>query len=342
MENREPETEGSAEMVGISVVIPAYNAGMTLAACLDALFHQTVSAEQYEVIVVDDGSSDNTSEVARRFPVRYFFQTNRGPATARNQGANEAEGDILLFTDSDCVPAPDWVEQMTKPFEDASVAAVKGAYRTRQRSFAARFAQIEFEDRYDRLRSAGTIDLIGTYSAGFRKEVFLRMGGFDRAFPSANNEDVDFSYRLSSAGYRMIFNPEAIVHHDHAATIGEYLRVKFWRAYWRMYVYRRYPRKAVQDSYTPAVLKLQTMSMSVAYFFLVLSPLFPITLRAVLVCFLVVFASAIPFSIYAFNKDRLVGFFSWGIVFLRAAVFAAGSLWGIAGSVLSPMADSRQ
>ena len=143
----------TAEKVAVrySVVIPAYNAGRTLPDTLAALRNQSVPPEDYEVIVVDDGSTDETPSVVRRLGAKCITQPNRGPAAARNRGVRAARGEFVLFTDADCVPERDWIRQMTLPFRNQRTAGVKGAYRTRQTEPAARFAQAEFEDRYDLL-----------------------------------------------------------------------------------------------------------------------------------------------------------------------------------------------
>src|SRR5438270_189444 len=84
-----------------------------------------------------------------------------------------------------------------------------------------------------------------TYPAAFRRAAFLAAGGFDERFPTANNEDVELSYRLAAQGARLVFAPTARVYHTHPATLGRYLRVKFGRGYWRTLVYRMYPGKAL-------------------------------------------------------------------------------------------------
>ena len=254
-----------------SVIVPAFNAEMTLSFCLEALCEQSVPKEDYEVIVVDDGSSDDTSKIAKQFNVKCIYQPNRGPAAARNRGADEAKGAIILFTDADCIPAQNWIYEMTLTFDDPVVVAVKGAYKTDQTQLIARFAQAEFEDRYDRLLRHASIDMIDTYSAAFKKDVFLQIGGFDERFSVANNEDTELSYRLAAAGHQMVFNPKAIVYHTHPDTLMRYLKVKFWRGYWRMVVYRRYPDKAMKDSYTPGVLKIQVILIPLSILLLLLS-----------------------------------------------------------------------
>jgi cellulose synthase/poly-beta-1,6-N-acetylglucosamine synthase-like glycosyltransferase len=322
------------EYIDASVIIPAYNAGRTLSSCLEALHNQSVPRKDYEIIVVDDGSTDGTARIARRFNVEYLFQANQGPATARNRGASASRGSIILFTDSDCVPDHNWIQEMVRPFDDPDIVGVKGAYRTTQTELAARFAQAEFEDRYDLLERYPSIDMIDTYSAAFRKEVFLKIGGFDQNFPVANNEDTDLSYRLATAGYKLAFNPEAFVYHSHPDTFIKYLKLKFWRGYWRMIVYRRYPDKAVKDSYTPAIIKIQTMLMalSIPLFFLSL-----ITVNFLYLAFLlwaVIMVSAIPISIKIFKKDMSIGIISPVIILLRSFVFAIGSVLGIIRSIL--------
>ena len=316
-----------------SVIIPAYNAEQTLGSCLEGLGNQSASSERYEVIVVDDGSVDRSAEVAKRYPVRYLHQSNRGPACARNAGVREASGDVLLFTDADCVPDHEWIVEMLKPFENAEVSGVKGAYRTRQREMAARFAQAEFEDRYDLLLKSPSIDMVDTYSAGFRREVFLEAGGFDESFPVANNEDTDLSYRLVTAGHRLVFAPDALVYHLHPASLTRYLRIKFWRGYWRLVVYRRYPQKAVKDSYTPAVIKIQTLLMALSFALVPIACLRPWFALAPLLLWCLILFSSLPFAAKAFRKDPAVGLLAPLVVWMRAAVFAAGSLSGVAGTL---------
>jgi GT2 family glycosyltransferase len=239
----------------ISVIIPVYNGGRTLPACLRALQCQTCPPDQ--IIVVDDGSTDDTVAVATTFGVTALSQSNAGPAAARNRGAQAAEGDILLFTDADCAPAPDWVERMAAPFADTTVAGTKGEYRTHQQGLIPRFVQQEYQDRYDRMAGQPQIDFVDTYSAGYRRDLFLAAGGFDTLFPTASVEDQEFSFRLAERGYRLVYVPGAIVYHQHDPTLGEYIRRKFWIGFWKALVTRRHPARLVRDSHTPQILKAQ-------------------------------------------------------------------------------------
>ena len=84
-------------MPDLSVIVPAWNAEKTLALCLEGLMRQTLALDCYEIIVVDDGSTDQTAEIARRFPIVYHYQENQGPATARNVGVSLAEGDLIFL-----------------------------------------------------------------------------------------------------------------------------------------------------------------------------------------------------------------------------------------------------
>ena len=248
------------DRVRVSVIIPVYNGAAALPASLCALQRQTCPPD--EVIVVDDGSTDGSADVARGFGVCVISQRNAGPAAARNRGATVAQGDILLFTDADCVPAPDWVERMVIAFTDPAVAGAKGTYRTCQRELVARFVQAEYEDRYARMRLLQTIDFVDTYSAGYRRDVFLSSGGFDTSFPTASVEDQEFSFRLAEAGHRLVFVPDAQVFHTHDRTLGEYARRKFWIGYWKVRVVREHPDKLVRDSHTPQVLKVQILLLA--------------------------------------------------------------------------------
>ncbi len=314
-----------------SVIVPAYNASKTIEACLNALIHQSVHTMDYEVIVVDDGSTDTTGDIIKIFPVKYFRQESRGPATARNRGAQEAQGEIILFTDADCIPQYTWIEEMIKPFNDREIIAVKGAYKTSQKSLTARFAQMEFEERFEMLKKADSIDMVDTYSAAFRIGIFWKAGGFDESFPVANNEDTDLSYKLSKLRYKMVFNPKAIVYHlNHPDSLKRYVRLKFWRGYWRMVVYKRYPDKMFKDTYTPQTLKLQIVSLLFTILCLPFLWLFPrIVFYPFIVSIMVYCLSILPFALSSVKKDLLIGVLSPFFISVRAASIGFGIIHGI-------------
>jgi cellulose synthase/poly-beta-1,6-N-acetylglucosamine synthase-like glycosyltransferase len=313
----------------ISIIIPAYNAEKTIAQCIHSLLHQTEPQENYEIIVVNDGSTDRTEELLKSLGIKYCSQINQGPAAARNKGVALAQGDIILFTDSDCVAERNWIREMTAPFKNPKIAGVKGRYQSTQKGIIPRFVQLEFEERYRLLEKYNYIDFVDTYSAGFRKEVFLAVGGFDPSFPQANNEDVDLSYRLAQKGYTMVYNPKAIIYHQHPKTLSNYLRIKFWRGYWRLMVYQRYPKKALKDTYTPFSLKAQIA----LFYLLILSIPIPIFITGTYPLPPLIFASflitTLPFSYAALIKDPLVAILSPFLIFLRAAAIGLGSLKAI-------------
>jgi cellulose synthase/poly-beta-1,6-N-acetylglucosamine synthase-like glycosyltransferase len=248
--------------MNISVIVPAYQAAVVLPNCLGALQHQTIDRSQYEIIVVDDGSTDGTADVAeqalRNFPaVQVIRAEHGGPAHARNLGARSAQGDLLLFTDADCEPAQDWIEHFARAFVEPSISGAKGTYATRQRSFIARFVQQEYQERYDHTRRQAAIDFIDTYSAAYRRSAFTDNDGFDVSFSTASVEDQEFSFRLVEHGYHLVFVPEAKVYHRHNTTLTRYFRRKYNIGYWKMYLLERHPGKAVRDSHTPQLVKVQ-------------------------------------------------------------------------------------
>ncbi len=260
-----PAPAGEAAPLLCSVIIPVYNGAGFLSRALDALAAQTLAPASFEIILVDDGSTDDTAQVIRNwqrahpaYVVRVLTQRNSGQGAARNYGAREARAPILLFTDADCVPVPGWAAAFLEAIRgpDAPDAAM-GSYISTQRWPAPRFAQLEFEERYARMAGQGAIDLIATYSAAYKRDVFLAAGGFDAHL--AENEDVDFSYRLSKAGRRLVFAPQAQVAHEHDPSWVDYAATKMGRGFWRTVVYKRHPGKAGRDSYTPQMLKLQVL-----------------------------------------------------------------------------------
>ena len=316
------------EKMKASVIIPAYNAESTIGECLKALEKQ--SFKDFEVIVVDDGSKDRTGEAAKGFKgVKVFSQKNAGPAKARNLGAKNAKGEIIIFTDSDCIPERKWVEEMLKPMEDSEVVGVQGTYKTSQKEIVARLIQLEIEQRHEKMAKKKYIDFMGTYSAGYRRKIFLELGGFDESYPIASGEDAEFSFRVNEAGYKMIFNIAAVVWHKHPDNFWKYLKIKFNRAFWRMKVYKDHKGKMMKDSYTSQSIKVQIFLGLVFILSLAILPfsqnatvgVLPIASLSLLII------TTLPFAVWAVRRDFIVGFLSPPIILLRTAAFGLGIVW---------------
>lgn len=321
-----PDRENSPKIT-VSVIIPVRNGMVEIGSCLRALEGQSVPRETYELIVVDDGSTDGTPGAADREGVILLTQEPRGPAVARNYGARVAQGEILLFTDADCEPAHDWIEQMSEPFTDPEVMGVKGAYWSRQRSLTARFVQHEYETKYRRMARYESIDFVDTYSAGFRKEIFWFVGGFDESYPVACVEDQELSFRLAETGAKMVFQAKARVFHQHAATPLSYMRKKYKIAYWKAKLLQRHPGKAVHDTHTPQTLKLEMAVVNLSVLGLVIAVVtaWPWAFYGPFWFFL---GLSMPSALRNFQRDPTVGMATPIYLYLRSLALTLGLLTG--------------
>ncbi len=312
-----------------SIIIPCYNSENTIKECIDSIILDSQNTHHnVEIIAVDDGSNDSTRDILRSYKdVKYIYIENMGPATARNRGAETARGEILLFTDSDCIVQPGWIDQMLIPFlENRHISAVKGAYRTHQEEITAQFCQLEFQERYRFLERQKFIDFVDTYSAAFKKDTFWEIGGFNESFPYPNNEDVDLSYRMASYSKLMVFNPKAVVIHKHKTKAIDYFKLKFSRAFWRMVVYSKYPEKIIRDSYTPYSLKIQMILLDVMILSLILSPFIKHAFSISIAAFGFFILSCIPFSVTGLKNSFSLFLVSFPMLFLRALALNLGIL----------------
>ncbi len=311
----------------ISVVIPMYNGEKFVTHCLEALANQTRPPD--EVIVVDDGSIDQSAALAETKSVRVLHQKRMGPGSARNLGIGAASGEWILFTDIDCEPHPSWVMEMANSLTDPEISGVKGAYATRQAGIVPRLVQVEFEERYDLMERSSLIDFIDTYSAGFRRDVLVKMNGFNPAL--IKNEDVDLSYRLARAGKKLLFNRKAIVFHHHPESWTAYFSAKVKKAYWRTVVYRLHPGKAIKDSYTPQILKVQILLALLAPVMLIAALRWAIFGWIALVFWGGLLVSAIPFMRRAQRVDMELAPWAMWFIIVRSYAFAIGVIAGVVG-----------
>lgn len=204
----------SAMSVEISVVIPTYNMEAFLGACLEGLRQQGMAAERFEIVIVDDGSTDGTPALIEQTrttwaqdrqthpEIRLIQQANSGPGAARNNGIASARGGIIALLDSDCVPDPGWLAGMTEPLlADAQLAGVEGQT----------VPLGEVTNLFDHVVENRDGGHYFTCNMAYRKSILLAVGGLDENLRWC--EDIDLAYRVKKLG-DIHFNPQAVIRHQ--------------------------------------------------------------------------------------------------------------------------------
>ncbi len=216
----------------VSIVIPVKDRADDLRTCLSSLQELDYPQDRLEVIVVDDGSTDATPQVARAFGALVVpsGEVGGGPALARNCGAALAEGEILAFIDSDCTAAPDWLSDLLPAFADEKLAAIGGWVDGMHQGTAL--------DRYEAVMSSlnlGRREMLGGVGEDtfylpscnllVRKAAFRAAGGFNTELQVG--EDVDLTWRLRDGGWKIQYLPRGTVFHAHRSKLWPFMRRRF-------------------------------------------------------------------------------------------------------------------
>jgi glycosyltransferase involved in cell wall biosynthesis len=202
----------------VSIIVCSYNGAKTLEPCLESLGQ--IDYPNYEIILIDDGSTDNTREIAARFPdVRYVYQTNHGLSHARNHGAAIAKGEIFAYTDSDCMADPDWLYYLISTLLSGDYAGVGGPNVSppAQNWVQACVAAAPGGPSHVLLTDTVAEHIPGCNMAWYRW-AFENVGGFDPEYHKAG-DDVDFCWRVQQSGHAIAFSPTAVVWHYRRFTL---------------------------------------------------------------------------------------------------------------------------
>lgn len=242
----------------VTIAICTFNGERGIGACLQSLNQQDYPRDRFSVIVVDDGCTDNTVAIAKKFGARVISHVrNLGVQHARNTALRAATGSILVYLDDDCVASEQWLKELVAPFADKSVVAVGGRVVAHKRErLAERFMEatgygnpepivhvpgnarnplrrfgVYLANMYrpsTRITKPIEAQAIYTANGAYRLASLHAIGGFDSTLHS--NEDSDVAARLRVAGGRLMYAPGAVVSHRHHKRIWHVIRQTFYRS----------------------------------------------------------------------------------------------------------------
>lgn len=221
-------------MKQVSVYIPSYNGARCLSECIEAVLRQAYPVD--EIIVVDDGSTDKTKEIASKFQVKLIrHEYNRGIAAARNSAILKAKNDFIASVDADCLLEPNWLFECMKNFDNPNVAAVGGKLIGKNsEGLADRWREVHLKHHWGDKRRINPIFLSGS-NLVIRKEILKQIGFYNEKRFKKNYEDVDMSLRLKDKGYNLIYESNAIANHVKKDTLGSILKT-YWN--WQFHDYK--------------------------------------------------------------------------------------------------------
>jgi len=236
------ELPALAEYPKVSIVVCAYNAESTMEACLSSLLALRYPA--YEVVVVDDGSTDRTGAIADGYEgIHVIHQKNLGLSAARNVGLAASTGEIVAYTDSDCVADPDWLHYLVATFLSSGLPAVGGPnLPPPEDSRVASCVAASPGGPLHVLLDDEEAEHIPGCNMAFRREALEEIGGFDPIYRAAG-DDVDVCWRLQARGHRIGFSPAAMVWHFRRNTVGAYFKQQRGYGKAEALLYFRHPHR---------------------------------------------------------------------------------------------------
>ena len=217
----------------VSVIVPVRNGEHTIQPLLESLQKLDYDRNKVEVIVVDGNSTDKTREIVKKYPVKLVTEKRIGLNLARNIGIKSSNGEIIAFTDSDCIVPPDWITRIVENFKDSKVSCVGGSAKAFDSDFVSQYADnsiVRLMPFFTKREELEKVKPFFRHPAGcnmaFRRKVAEEVGYFDERIQFGFDE-VEFADRVCRAGYKMILDPKVTVWHKHRSTLGEFLKQNF-------------------------------------------------------------------------------------------------------------------
>jgi len=207
----------------VSIIIPAKDEGEHIRSCLDSIFRLDFPPSRFEVLVVDNGSVDDTKVIASQYPVKIFDFPGARIGAVRNKGAKEAQGEVLAYVDADCIVPPCWISTALDNLAQEDVAAVGGLAIYREHpNWLERAWALKKEVKRSEVKSLATGSFV------VKRDVFQKVGGFKEGIVAG--EDTEISRSIGEAGFKLILEPNlSVIHLGYPRTIREFVRRQVWQ-----------------------------------------------------------------------------------------------------------------
>ena len=322
----------------VCLVIPARNAARTLRPCLTAAVTILDQGQLARIIVVDDGSTDETAGIAAEFPVTCLRSPPSGRSGARNLGWRTCSEEIIWFTDADCVAEPDALRHLLSPFEDPDVGGVGGSFS--MPNGGPLVSRLIHEEIIQRHRAMPTrINFVATGNAAYRRTALEQVGGFDERFARA--QDADLAYRVRAAGFELAFARDSRVMHFHSTRLSPYLRTQAHQGYWRVWLHLRHTGSAAGDSYSGFVDHLQP-PLAVLLLASLPTLAWPATRIVAPVLVLLLGLAQVPYTARLVRRTRSRKYLAYApMSFLRAFARGIGMTAGVVAHLASRLKRNR-
>ena len=335
------ETATQEALPGVSIIVTTFNSAPTIDECLKAILDLDYPKELLEVIVVDGGSTDDTMERAKEYPVKLVY-TKLNPAAAYNFVLKDIQNEVIGLIDSDAKVEKSWLKKLVNLLNEPDVAGASGTVETwNSDKLVPRVIGYELNYRYQRLPH--TIERVATMNLLLKTDITREIGGFDELLPT--QYDSDIGARLAEAGYRIAFDVEAKCYHFHRPTLKAFFKQQYnyGQNTWKLYF--KHPKLAKGDKITDGWMNIQPILYGIAAIFLIICVvtgfnIFPsaIFLAIVILTLLQYTFSAVKIS-YIFHD--MAAMYLVVIYFTRALGWTLGGTTSLIQTALSRGEDEK-
>ena len=311
----------------VTIIVATRNSERTINECLGAIFELNYPKDFLEVIVVDGCSKDATVQIAEKYPVKVISTPLNAPA-AYNYALKMTSNEVLGFIDADAKVEKEWLSKLIPSLDDPQVAGVSGSIETwNTENLWARSIGYDLKNRYARLKKHAV--RIATMNLLLKKSVIEAVGGFDENLPS--QYDTDLGFRITSSGYKIVFEPSAKCYHFHRSTVSGYFRQQLQYGKNTTKLYFKHADLIKGDEITDFGMNIQPALMltAIVLFFLglieILRPLW--FGSALLIAFIFVY--------YVFSAAKLSIKFKDGVAMLMVVLYFVRAFAWLTGAVIT-------